>query len=89
MVKIMRCPKCKKECSGLNSIASNTYICPFCGNNFSHDGNNREDIKQIIKKIVEILLLHEKYEIIILCVIYSILPPPIFTSFYILWFALI
>lgn len=52
MVKIMRCPKCGKECNESNSIASNTYICPFCGKNYSRDGNDREDIKQIVKKLV-------------------------------------
>ena len=53
MVKIMRCPKCGKECNESNSIVSNTYICPFCGDNFSQDGKDREDIKQIAKKLVE------------------------------------
>lgn len=53
MVKSMRCPKCGKECNESNSIASNTYICPFCGNNFSRDGNGREDIKEIIRNLVE------------------------------------
>ena len=49
----MKCPKCGKIWSDFNSIASNTYICPYCGDNFSADGEVREDICQILKKLVE------------------------------------
>lgn len=50
----MKCPKCGKECNESNTIASNTYICPFCGDNFSQDGNAREEINQIINNLVEL-----------------------------------
>ena len=49
----MKCPKCGKIWSDFNSIASNTYICPYCGDNFALDGEVREDISQILKKLVE------------------------------------
>lgn len=49
----MKCPKCGKIWSEFNSIASNTYICPYCGDNFASDDEMREDISQILKKIVE------------------------------------
>lgn len=48
----MKCPKCGKIWSDNNSIASNTYICPFCGDNFASDGEEREDINQILRKLV-------------------------------------
>ena len=49
----MKCPKCGKIWSEFNNIDSNTYICPYCGNNFASDGEVREDISQILKKMVE------------------------------------
>ena len=49
----MKCPKCGKIWSEFNSIASNTYICPFCGDNFASNGEVREDISQILKKMVD------------------------------------
>lgn len=49
----MKCPKCGKIWSEYNSIASNTYICPYCGDNFASDGEVREDISQILKKLVK------------------------------------
>ena len=49
----MKCPKCGKIWSDFNSIASNTYICPYCGDNFALDGEVREDISQNLKKLVE------------------------------------
>lgn len=49
----MKCPKCGKIWSDFKSIASNTYICPYCGDNFASDGEVREDISQILKKLVE------------------------------------
>ncbi len=52
-MKIMRCPKCGKERNESNSIANHAYICPSCGDSFSGAGNDREDIKEIIKKLVE------------------------------------
>lgn len=48
----MKCPKCGKIWSETNSIASNIYICPFCGDNFASDGEEREDISYILRKIV-------------------------------------
>ena len=48
----MKCPKCGKVWSEFNSIASNTYICPYCGDNFASDGEVREDISQTLKKLV-------------------------------------
>ncbi len=52
MVKIMKCPKCGKECSESNSIAGNRGICPFCGGKFSQYGNTREEITKIMKNLV-------------------------------------
>jgi len=49
----MKCPKCGKVWNDLNTIASNTYICPFCGDNFGTDGEAREDINQVVKKMVD------------------------------------
>lgn len=46
----MVCPKCGKE---LNNIASNTYMCPFCGDNFGADGNEKDNINQVMKDMVE------------------------------------
>ena len=53
MVKIMRCPKCGKECNEVNSISSNIYICPFCADNLNRNGNDREDFNQVFKQLVE------------------------------------
>ena len=33
----MKCPKCGKIWSEFNNIASNIYICPYCGDNFASD----------------------------------------------------
>lgn len=49
----MKCPKCGKIWSEINSIASNTYKCPFCGENFASDDEVREDISQILRKLVD------------------------------------
>lgn len=49
----MKCPKCGKIWSDHISIASNTYICPYCGDNFASDGEVREDINLILKKLVK------------------------------------
>ena len=49
----MKCPKCGKIWSEFNNIASNIYICPYCGDNFASDGEVREDISQILKKLIE------------------------------------
>lgn len=49
----MKCPKCGKEWNQLNTIASNTYICPFCGDNFGSDGEKREDFQQVLLSLVE------------------------------------
>lgn len=49
----MKCPKCGEEWSQFNTIASNTYICPFCGDNFGSDGDEREDFKQVLMNLVE------------------------------------
>lgn len=49
----MKCPKCGKIWSEFNNLDSNTYICPYCGDNFASDGEVREDISQILKKMVE------------------------------------
>lgn len=49
----MKCPKCGKEWNQFNTIASNTYICPSCGNNFGFDGDKREDIQQVMIDLVE------------------------------------
>ena len=53
MVKNMKCSKCGKEYNNFNAIASNTYICPFCGGNFNLNGNKCENINQIMKNLVE------------------------------------
>ncbi len=52
MVRIMKCPKCGKECNETNSIASNTYICPVCGDNFGSNGSSRQNINQVINELV-------------------------------------
>ena len=49
----MKCPRCGKIWSEFNSIAGNTYICPYCGDNFVSDGKVRDDISQILKKMVD------------------------------------
>jgi len=46
----MLCPKCRKE---LNNITSNTYICPFCGDNFGADGNKKDNINQVLASMIE------------------------------------
>ena len=51
--ELMKCPKCGKIWSEFISIASNTFICPFCGDNFASNGEVREDISQILKKMVD------------------------------------
>ncbi len=48
----MKCPKCGKEWIKLNTIASNTYICPFCSDNFGSDGDKREDFQQVMTDLV-------------------------------------
>lgn len=48
----MKCPKCGKEWNQFNTIASNTYICPFCGDNFGSDGDKREDFQQVMTDLV-------------------------------------
>lgn len=50
----MKCPKCEKECNESNSIASNAYICPFCGHKFSQNGDERKNVNQVIKNLVEV-----------------------------------
>lgn len=50
----MKCPKCGKEFNESNSIASNTFICPFCAGNFGRDGSEKEDIKEIFKSLIEL-----------------------------------
>lgn len=49
----MKCPKCGRIWNEFNSIASNAYICPYCGDNFVLDGEVREDISSILEKLVE------------------------------------
>lgn len=49
----MKCPKCGKEWNQLNTIVSNTGICPNCGNNFAIDGTEREDINQVLLKLID------------------------------------
>lgn len=46
----MVCPKCGKE---INKITSNTYMCPFCGENFDADGKKKDDISQVMKNMVD------------------------------------
>lgn len=44
----MKCPKCGRK---LNTITSNTYVCPFCGDNFDANGNKKDNINQIMKSM--------------------------------------
>ncbi len=46
----MVCPKCGKE---INNIVSNTYICPFCGDNFDADGKEKDNINQVMIEMVD------------------------------------
>lgn len=48
----MRCPKCEKEWNEVNCFTSATYICPFCGESFVFEGKEKEDVGQILKKIM-------------------------------------
>ncbi len=49
----MKCTKCGKIWNEFNNIASNTYICPYCGNNFVSGDKVNKDISQTLKKLVE------------------------------------
>lgn len=49
----MKCPKCGKIWNEINTIASRTYICPFCGNNFGSGGTEHENIYFILKKVTD------------------------------------
>lgn len=49
----MKCPKCGKIWNQRNTITSDIYICPYCRDNFSADGQERENISLVFKKIVD------------------------------------
>ena len=48
----MKCSKCGKEWNQTNAIVSSTLKCPFCGNDFSANGENKENIRLIVKELV-------------------------------------
>lgn len=51
--RIMKCPKCGKEWNQADIVVSNTFICTFCGENFGSNGEGREDIRLVLKELVD------------------------------------